>query len=389
MNANQQRALQNLATWTDKQLKETDLTAQAMIVGVTVEELLPLIVEARKEKNKPVVWRERFHTISELQQGQPKMYIDRILPEGISCIGSLSGVGKTWFALSMAKALNTGTKFLGVFDVPEKVPVLYLVPEMGARSVRLRAEKLHIPMDEMFFCQTISDGPCKLDDPALEAAIKELKPIVFLDTAIRFGTCDDENSAKQNSSLLASDLFRFRRLGAPAVVCLHHSPKSSGMADEITLENVLRGSGDFGAMCDCVWGLQHDRCKLKNGKWDLNYLEESQNLTRLFVKCVKPRDFEPAPPFRVLGRPHIDLDGDLRVIKEDRANMDVEVPKAIAENPQIEITVLMSTFHCRYETIVKVAAKGGWEWKKNGWIRPADIKKRQNVMAFNVEPKTG
>ena len=30
--------------------------------------------------------------------------------------GALSGVGKTWFALSMARALTTGGKFLGVWE---------------------------------------------------------------------------------------------------------------------------------------------------------------------------------------------------------------------------------------------------------------------------------
>ncbi|HEV2715246.1 MAG TPA: hypothetical protein VGU64_08260, partial [Terriglobales bacterium] len=85
--------------------------------------------------------------------------------------------------------------------------------------------------------------------------------------------------------------------------CMHHRKKNA-LQEETSLENALRGSGDFGAMSDCVWAVEHAR-KRKGKKWDEEYMAESKQLTRLFLECVKPRDMEPADPFTIQGRPHI------------------------------------------------------------------------------------
>src|SRR5215472_9311155 len=103
-------------------------------------------------------WRKDFHTVSELEQGDVRMLIEGIMPEGVNFIGSLAGVGKTWVALSMAHALSTGEPFLGKFQVPLAVPVLYLVPEMGSRAFRKRCEAMHLPDGDMFRCRTLKDG---------------------------------------------------------------------------------------------------------------------------------------------------------------------------------------------------------------------------------------
>jgi hypothetical protein len=273
----------------------------------------------------PANWREKFHTVNELPDGGTVALIERILPEGVSLIGSLSGVGKTWFALSMARALVTGEKFLGVWAVPQKIPVLYLVPELGGRAFRSRCEKLGIGAG--FYCQVMRDGVCDLGDPLLAAAIRELKPAVFLDTAVRFVKSDSENDAAQNAQGLATAIFSLLNFGARAVVGLHHSPKASADKEFMTLESILRGTGDLGAMCDSVWGLTRDR-GVHGGQ---DYLEESELLTRLFVKCVKPRDFEPADAFRIQGRPHIDERGDFVVLLDESENLIENEADAVSE----------------------------------------------------------
>ena len=241
-------------------------------------------------------WRDYFRDPATLQTGDIKMLIDGILPEGVTMLGSNSGVGKTWMALSMAKALITGAPYLGTFKVSEPQKVLYLVPEVGDRSLRYRLERLRIPFDgERLRVRTLADGTLRLNDPLLLDAVKEWK---------------DENSAAENATL-ADALFALARAGAKSTVGLHHAPKGTANANELTLENVLRGTGDLGAMCDCVWGLQHDR-----GNGDEDYIDESRDLTRLLVKCVKPRDFEPAAPFRVQGRPYIDERGDFVILTD-------------------------------------------------------------------------
>ena len=163
-------------------------------------------------------WREHFRTLSELDEGEVPMLIENILPsEGISFLGSLSGVGKTWIALSKVKALRTGKPLFGRFRVPEIVPCAYFVPEMGSRAVRHRIEMLRIPSSEEFLIRTLKEGIMHLDSPHLRDMIQALMPVVFLDTAIRFMRGKDENSASENSVGLADALFHLLRLGARAV----------------------------------------------------------------------------------------------------------------------------------------------------------------------------
>ena len=141
-------------------------------------------------------WREAFHLVEELKHGEVPYFIDKILPEGVTFVGSLSGVGKTWFGLSLSRALATGQKFAGLWTVPEAMNVLYLCPEMGEKAFRKRCEQMGLKDCPRFRCQTIADGmPVSLKDPILAAYIAECHPAILLDTAIRFSLAQDENAA--------------------------------------------------------------------------------------------------------------------------------------------------------------------------------------------------
>jgi hypothetical protein len=318
--------------------------------------------------NRPPAWRTKFHTIEELATGDLQFLITDIIPEGVTMLGSLSGVGKTWLALSMARALTTGKPFLGIWPVPKPVNVLYLCPEMGERSIRNRAEKMGIK--ERFYCTTMRDGAVPFDDPLLAMAVNELKPVVFLDTAIRFNTNPDENSAGVNSTGLAASIFSLINQGAPSIIGLHHSPKFSAEKDFMTLENVLRGTGDIGAMCDCVWGLQRDRGDMANPGQE--YLEESEQLTRLYVKCVKPRDFEPPTPFRIQGKPYINEAGDFVVLNDNPYQAKVKkLIEEIERDTHASKEKLAKAVAISRNRIEEVAKEHGWEWKdkKAGWFR--------------------
>lgn len=330
------------------------------------------MVASIRDASKPTDdWRQYFHTISELDQGDVKMLVKGLLPEGVTFLGSLSGVGKTWIALSLARALTLGKSFLGVYEVPEQHNVLYLVPEMGSRALRSRAEKMGLPDDDRFRCRTLKDGPLDLSSAHLLSAIAELKYVVFLDTAIRFTANVEENSSSANASGLANAVFELLRQGATAVVCLHHSPKAAGDADFMTLENVLRGTGDFGAMCDAVWGIQHAK---KQG--DKDYQQESNQLTRLFLSCVKPRDFEPADPFVIQGRPYINEHGDFRVITKGELNVNAPdkenntelLIKLVIADPKISLRQLMARTGLHNDTVKKRLAERNFRWdEEHGW----------------------
>ena len=257
---------------------------------------------------EPKNWRDAFHTVDELDTAPGRVFIKGILEEGLTFFGAHSGVGKTWIGLSIAHALTTGEPLFGSFPVVEQSNVLYLVPEMGARKVRERAIRMRLPRNgDTFRCQTVRDGAIKLDDPLLLQAIGELKPTVILDTAIRF-QLGDEQSSTQQATGLGTKMFDLLRAGAAAVICMHH--RSKDLKDkEPDLQNTLRGSGEFGAMADCVWCAEHSR-KSRSPEYE----QESKDFTRLTLTCVKPRDMEPAEPFMIQGRPYINDKGDFVVL---------------------------------------------------------------------------
>jgi hypothetical protein len=316
-----------------------------------------------------ISWRNKFHTPDELAEGQPDFLIDGILPMGVTFIGALSGAGKTFFALSMCRALTTGQKFLGNFSVPERTDCLYLVPEMSAQAFKKRLRRFGI--NDRFRCQTISDGePLNLDDPLLAHAIRELKPVVFLDTAIRFAGVADENSSAENAMGLGRAIFRLLHLGARAVVCLHHRAKDAARVEDMTLENVLRGTGDLGAIADAVWGLQSDR-----GPGGAKYLCESKESVRLHVRCVKLRDGKPVPDFRVQLEPFLDQTGDFGILTDQpddaRQKKAERLIAEITANPTITKIDLARRTGIGRNGIEKLAGEVGflyqkgsdWKWK--------------------------
>jgi hypothetical protein len=67
----------------------------------------------------------------------------------------------------------------------------------------------------------------------------------------------------------------------------------------MTLENLLRGSGDFGALVASAFGVRQ--------------LDAEQNI--LHVEHVKSRDASLTLPFELIGRPNIDDDGDLALYR--------------------------------------------------------------------------
>ncbi len=310
---------------------------------------------------------------SQMATGDAKFLITDFLPdEGVSFFGALSGSGKTWFCLSMAKALTTGQPFLGRFPIPEKRNVVYLNPESGERSFHSRMVKFGIvdgkqqprnPEDDteprMFLCRTMKDGKLDLADPLFLRSLRDLKPVVFLDTAIRFSEAESENDANQTAIGLSDTIFSLIKAGAAAVVAVHHSPKTAKKQDA-SLENTLRGSGDFGAMSDSVYSLK----------------VMDKNTLRIEVENVKARDFEPVDKFEILGRPHINDTGDFMIVqnieepkfaKQEREKNERFV-KAITENPTASFTQVAEILGVTKSSAQRIARRTGWSKNGTAWV---------------------
>jgi hypothetical protein len=322
-------------------------------------------------------WRDCFRSVGELEQGEIRMLITGFLPEGTTFLGALSSSAKTLIALSICKALTTGSQLFGSFDfrAPEIVPCLYLIPESGGRAFRTRCEQFRIPNDPgLFLCRTISEGvPLRLSNPFLLEAVKNIKPLVVLDTAIRFSESEDEKSATENKQLVDDILF-LRAAGAVGVLGIHHSTKASG-GEEMTLENTLRGTGDLGAMCDTVYAIRKDNVLYNGGSGPLE----------VEIRNVKPRDFVPPPPFRIaathrkagniLPISYINETGDFQIVKPGetlRIQTD-RIKQLVSENPTITIkSVIGQSGLKKYQVEAELAnlglqkprgtPKGGARW---------------------------
>jgi len=297
------------------------------------------------------------------------MLIQGFMPKGVGFFGSLSGTGKTWVGLSVAKALTSGMPLWGMFPVKRPFAVLYLIPEASDASFKRRLGKMKITQNKnLFRYRTITQGVTRpLSDPVTVAMIQQLSVkhdvLVIVDTAVRFFRGGDENAAKENNLVQDSDMLR--SIGAN-VLFLHHSPKATKDAAELTLENALRGTGDFGAMADFVYAFRRDEKLFAQGEGP----EEIE------VVCVKPRDFEPPLPFRLqLKRKAktgetgpiisvIDQTGDLgyighAAVKDDHSKM---LAAIFRENPFISFNDLVNLLKMKRELVRGFCKRnGGWK----------------------------
>jgi AAA domain len=215
-------------------------------------------------------WWSNFRSVSELEgSGSLKMLIENVLPaDGIALICGLPKEGKSFLALSIAKALTTGKPLFGRvgYEVPEPVPVLYLAAESKDGLLKLRCRKMGLTDDKTkFIARTLSQGiMLSLSDPVIEDIVKAMKPVVILETLIRFNDGTDEDSSTENRKL-AQSLFQLLGWGASAVIGIHHSRKDLNKAKP-TKESAVRGSGDGLAMVDAVWLIMQDEKLHQKGR---------------------------------------------------------------------------------------------------------------------------
>jgi hypothetical protein len=262
----------------------------------------------------------------------------------------------------------------GHFNVPKRFPVLYLIPESSGRAFKGRLQKFEIPDDENWFlCRTLSEGMTLfLDDPVIHEVVTKLKPVVIIDTAIRFSRAQDENSASQNQKLV-NEINALRQLGAPAVVAFHHSTKTSAK-EAMSLENSLRGSGDFAATCDAVYAIRRDELLYDNGAGPIE----------IEVVCVKPRDFDPPLPFRLIAKyktedgrivSTIDSTGDFTVrdFQSEQINLESAFIKEVVSFPGSTLDRLADVLKISRSAVDRLSKKLRYTKIKNGlWIHKND-----------------
>jgi hypothetical protein len=287
--------------------------------------------------------------------------IDNFLLHGHpTFLGGAVGHFKTWLGLSMVKALSTGRNFLGLdrYPVKEIAPVLYLVPEINSSMMAARAAKMGIPDDERVLFRSLTKGaPLPLDHPNILNAVEALHPVVFFDPVVRMSGAEDFNSAAQNQAFVRNTNALIH-LGARAVVAEHHSNKAWAEDDEMTLENVLGDTRDFGAMCRVAYGIR---------------LQDA-DVGEVLVKCVKPGDFDSGPPLHLRAKPYFDTIGDFGVLTEsDRAESErgqlEALASAIEADPEATYRELSEETGISIGRISRLASKGGYRKHGKKWTK--------------------
>lgn len=246
-----------------------------------------------------------FDTFEEFENAPPLSFAIQgfLQNDAITGFAGLSGDGKTWSALSMGRALLFGPgRLWDLFPVPERAEkLIYLIPESSRTPFKHRLQLMGL-YDEIrsgrLLVRTLSKGTTpSLTDVRLLRAAKNA--YVIIDTAVRFMGEVDESSGTDIAEGLSNDFLDLLRADARSVVPLFHSPKSFLKERVMSLEGMIRGSSEFGAVLATAWGIRQ--------------IDEATNTVH--IQNLKPRDFEPCGPFQIVGRPFIDQEGDFRLLK--------------------------------------------------------------------------
>ncbi len=311
-------------------------------------------------------WRSLFSNISEMEQGDNEMIIAGVLQEAGTCfLGASAGHGKTLLALSLSKAITLGQPLFGMPEFAVKTPrnVVYLMAESSDRAFRKRCELFGLPKDDRFIARTLTKGlPLALADPGLLEAVRQLHPVIIIDTTSRFNRGGDENSATENR-LLANDVTALRGAGALAVVLLHHAKKAA-TREAMTQENMLRGTSDFAAMGDHTYGLRVDEHLYNHGSGpleiDLVNLKDRERVKgllstlRLAATYMKPGALQPTS--------YIDETGDFRPVDwtETKDRVRETLNQMVEANLMVSVKELCGATSLNPRKVREMLGNFGW-----------------------------
>ena len=317
-------------------------------------------------------WRSKFRNIAEMDQGEPVMIIEGVLQDGTCFLGAAPGHGKTLVALAIAKAVTHGTPLfeLPQFQVKQPHNVIYLIPETSDRPFRKRCEAFRVPVDDRFIARTITQGASlKLTDPDLLEAVRQLKPVVILDTARRFNSSSDTNSDAENQKLV-SNVIDLRAAGAVCVLILHHATKAANQKKQaMTLENMLSGTGDFGAMCDQAYGIRMDENLYHRGSGPMEIeivnLKDRERVGGLSSLRLAATYTEQGS---ILPRSWIDETGNFRAVgdRETVNRNSNTLVSLIQAHPEMTITELVEETGIKKYSVQQTLRGLGWHRVKGG-----------------------
>ena len=205
-----------------------------------------------------------FTELYKREYPQELFIIDKFIPEtGIVMFSGGAGVGKSFMALEVIKAVTTGNDFLGNFAVKKQgVPILVIDKENGLRRLQHRAKGMGIP--EADFLHTLEfPNNFSLENKEFVAYIKQY----IIDNKIGIVIVDsfiDVLIGKENASEDTTKVFNMLRAIAVEVcwVLLHHEskpPVQSFGKGKIDAVNKARGSGNIAGQVDYLFSISRTK----------------------------------------------------------------------------------------------------------------------------------
>jgi len=172
--------------------------------------------------------------------------VEKVVPRrSIIVLHSAGGLGKTWFSLGMAGAIERNEFFLGLKT--NRRPVYYIDLENPLPLLIDRIRKLNI-RDVMFWHLGANVPPPKLDTAAY-ALYRQLPPGILIFDTLRAAHDGDENSS-QDMALVMGRLKELRELDFD-IFLNHHAPKAN--------ERIYKGSTAISDLADHVLKLYRSR----------------------------------------------------------------------------------------------------------------------------------
>ncbi len=178
----------------------------------------------------------------------PECFLEPFITKSsLGMIYAPRGIGKTYFALSIAYALSSGTSFLK-FRAPKPCKVLYLDGEMSIFTMKERMKKIYYsqeikPLENHFKLvnsflqeQTLPDLGSLKEQKMLDSLIEDVD-VIIVDNLSCWVTSGVENEGESWLPVLAWALKQ-RRQGK-AVVFIHHANKNNGPRGSSRREDAL------------------------------------------------------------------------------------------------------------------------------------------------------
>jgi len=150
--------------------------------------------------------------------------VEKIIPEkAITLLFGRGGIGKTWLALQMGKAVAEGADFLNLET--KKATTIYIDFENPIAMLKERLEILGTSPDFYIWHLSNKTSPPKLDRKEWDLYKRLPKDSILIFDTLRASQGGDENSS-QDMAIVMERLKMLREAGH-TIILLHHTPKGN------------------------------------------------------------------------------------------------------------------------------------------------------------------